>query len=94
MAATDPRQHEPDDRYGRPTLTSTPTIAPRRWRWVVIGLVVVVIGAIAYALLYGGGGGSGGGGTGNGGGYMILAFSIDQLRRLRERARTIIAVRS
>jgi mevalonate kinase len=49
-----------------------------------------VIGVIAYMALYNGGGGyggsgSGGSGSGGGGGYILLAFSADQARRLKER---------
>jgi hypothetical protein len=95
MAATNPKQ-EPereDDRYGRPSLTSTSTTPARRSRWIAItiGIVVlVVIGVIAYLALYSGGGGSGGGtggGSGDGGGLYgsVLALSANQVRRLRSR---------
>src|SRR5438093_9131574 len=68
--------------------TTTPT-RRSRWVWIAIGIVVLaVIGVIAYLVLYSGGNGyGGGGGTGGtgGGGYFMLAFSGDQLRRLRNR---------
>jgi hypothetical protein len=51
-----------------------------------VGIVALIaIGVVAYAALYNGGGyGSGGGSGGSGGGgYFILAFSGDQVRRLR-----------
>ena len=89
MAATNPQQQEPDDRQGRPVLSSAPEAPARRsrWIWIAIAIVVVaVIGVIAYMALYNGGGyggGNGGGGGTGGGAYFILGFSADQARRLR-----------
>jgi hypothetical protein len=88
MAATDPRQEpaQRDDRYGRPTLAPSSMSPPHRSRWVPIAIGVVVlavIGVIAYMLLYSGDGGSGGGV--GGGGYLMLALSAQQVRRLRDR---------
>ena len=90
MAAINPRQEEPDEsRSRRPTLVSPPATSKRgsRWIWIVGGIIVLaVIAAIGYMLLYNGGsgsgGGSGGGGSGGGGlGYVVLAFSMQQVRR-------------
>ena len=93
MAATNPQQQEPDDRQGRPVLSSAPEAPARRSRWIWIAIAIVVlavIGVIAYMALYTGGGGGGGYGGGNGGGggtgggaYFIVGFSADQTRRLR-----------
>lgn len=95
MAATDPRyDREPEeDRYGRPTLASTPISPSRRSRWVTIAIVIavlVVAGVIAFMAFYGGdgsGGGTGGGTGGDGGGLYGVAFALtmDQARRLRNR---------
>jgi hypothetical protein len=88
MAATDPRQPErDDDRYTRPQLASRPASAPRRMRWIVLGLVVAaVLAVIVYMLAYNGGG-SGGGGGGGVGGYLVLALPMDFLRRVTKRQR-------
>jgi hypothetical protein len=86
MAATDPRQPErDDDRYGRPTLVQRPMTRPRRARWIILGLVVAaVLAVIVYMLAYNGGGSGGSGGTG---GYLVVAFSMDRLRRSIRRNR-------
>jgi hypothetical protein len=83
MAATDPRQPERDnEQYGRPTLVQRPATSPRHTaRWIVLGLVAVaVLALIVYMLAYNDGSGGGtGGGTG---GYLVVAFSMDRLRRM------------
>jgi len=57
--------------------------------WIGIGLAVLAVAIIGYFVLYSGGGGSGGtgGGGGGGGGYFVLAFPLDQARRMWRRAR-------
>jgi flagellar basal body-associated protein FliL len=68
------------------TTTPSPARSGRRsrWIWIVVGVVALIaIGVIAYMALYNGGGDGSGGGSGGGGGYFILAFSGDQVRRLR-----------
>jgi hypothetical protein len=85
MAATDPRQPERDEeRYGRPTLVQRPMTPPRRTRWIVLGLVAAaVLALIVYMLAYNGG--SGGGTGGGAGGYLVVAFSMNRLRRMIRR---------
>jgi hypothetical protein len=91
MAATYPSgdPDRDDTAYDRPTLSTAPTTALSRSRWVAVAIVVavlVVIAVVAYFALYSGdsgGTGSGGGqGGAGGGGYFVLAFSGEMIRRV------------